>query len=90
MSGQEQKGGRGYHHGNLREALIETALSLIAKHGPAGFAFSDVARAVGSVRRRRTGISATATRCSPRWRGAASRRLRPSWSAPGTRAGPTR
>jgi AcrR family transcriptional regulator len=47
MSGQDQKGGRGYHHGNLREALIETALGLIAKHGPSGFAFSDVARAVG-------------------------------------------
>jgi AcrR family transcriptional regulator len=47
MSEPDQKGGRGYHHGNLREALIETALGLIAKHGPSGFAFSDVARAVG-------------------------------------------
>ncbi|HEX4259994.1 MAG TPA: TetR/AcrR family transcriptional regulator [Acetobacteraceae bacterium] len=47
MSGQDPKGARGYHHGNLREALIETALRLIAEHGPGGFAFSDVARAVG-------------------------------------------
>jgi len=36
-----------YHHGNLREALIETVLDLIAKHGPTGFSFADVARAAG-------------------------------------------
>ncbi|MCW3476465.1 TetR/AcrR family transcriptional regulator [Limobrevibacterium gyesilva] len=36
-----------YHHGNLREALIETALRLIAERGPAGFAFAEVARAAG-------------------------------------------
>jgi AcrR family transcriptional regulator len=43
-------GGRGrdsYHHGNLREALIETALRLIAERGPAGFAFVELARAAG-------------------------------------------
>ena len=28
---------RGYHHGNLREALIEAALRLIAEKGPGGF-----------------------------------------------------
>ncbi|MBC7831818.1 MAG: TetR/AcrR family transcriptional regulator, partial [Hyphomicrobium sp.] len=28
---------RGYHHGNLREALITAALDLISKKGPAGF-----------------------------------------------------
>jgi len=42
--------GRGrdsYHHGNLREALIETALRLIAERGPAGFAFAELARAAG-------------------------------------------
>src|SRR5258707_579757 len=27
---------RGYHHGNLGEALIEAALDLIARHGAAG------------------------------------------------------
>jgi AcrR family transcriptional regulator len=36
-----------YHHGNLREALIETALELIAARGPSGFAFAEVARAAG-------------------------------------------
>jgi AcrR family transcriptional regulator len=40
-------GRRGYHHGNLREALINAALDLIAKKGPAGFTFADAARWVG-------------------------------------------
>jgi AcrR family transcriptional regulator len=38
---------RGYHHGNLREALVEAALRLIAERGPAGFAFVELARAAG-------------------------------------------
>ncbi|HEX5318375.1 MAG TPA: TetR/AcrR family transcriptional regulator, partial [Stellaceae bacterium] len=38
---------RGYHHGNLREALIEAALNLIAQKGPAGFTFADAARWAG-------------------------------------------
>ena len=38
---------RGYHHGNLRETLIEAALDLIAKKGPAGFTFADAARWAG-------------------------------------------
>jgi AcrR family transcriptional regulator len=38
---------RGYHHGNLREALIRAALDLIAAKGPAGFAFAEAARAAG-------------------------------------------
>src|SRR5262250_726098 len=40
-------GRRGYHHGNLREALIRAALDLIAKKGPAGFTFADAARSAG-------------------------------------------
>jgi AcrR family transcriptional regulator len=40
-------GGRGYHHGNLREALVEAALALIAERGPFGFSFVDAARAAG-------------------------------------------
>ena len=40
-------GRRGYHHGNLREALIRAALDLIAEKGPAGFTFADAARAAG-------------------------------------------
>lgn len=38
---------RGYHHGNLSEALIQAALDLIAEVGPAGFSFAEVSRAVG-------------------------------------------
>jgi AcrR family transcriptional regulator len=36
-----------YHHGNLREALIEGALRLIGERGPAGFSFAELARAAG-------------------------------------------
>lgn len=38
---------RGYHHGNLREALIEAALQLITEKGPGGFTFAEAARAAG-------------------------------------------
>ena len=37
----------GYHHGNLREALVETALKLIEERGPTGFTLSEAARAAG-------------------------------------------
>ncbi len=40
-------GRRGYHHGNLREALIRAALDLIAEKGPAGFTFAEAARSAG-------------------------------------------
>jgi AcrR family transcriptional regulator len=40
-------GRRGYHHGNLSEALVQAALDLIAKYGPAGFTFAEVTRSVG-------------------------------------------
>src|SRR3954468_8495502 len=39
--------GRGYHHGNLKEALVRAALDLIAKKGPAGFTFAEAARWAG-------------------------------------------
>ena len=38
---------RGYHHGNLREALINGCLSLIEKRGPTGFTLSEAAREAG-------------------------------------------
>jgi AcrR family transcriptional regulator len=38
---------RGYHHGNLKEALIEAALALISEKGPGGLTFADAARAAG-------------------------------------------
>jgi AcrR family transcriptional regulator len=41
------KRGSGYHHGNLKEALVRAALELIAEKGPAGFTFADAARWAG-------------------------------------------
>src|SRR5438093_12990410 len=38
---------RGYHHGNLKEALMRAALDLIAQKGPAGFTFAEAARSAG-------------------------------------------
>jgi AcrR family transcriptional regulator len=38
---------RGYHHGNLKEALLQAALDLIAQKGAAGFTFADAARMAG-------------------------------------------
>jgi AcrR family transcriptional regulator len=38
---------RGYHHGNLKEALLQAALDLIAKKGAYGFTFADAARIAG-------------------------------------------
>jgi AcrR family transcriptional regulator len=38
---------RGYHHGNLKEALMQAALDLIAQKGPSGFTFAEAARFAG-------------------------------------------
>lgn len=46
-SKQGPGGSRGYHHGNLKEALIRAALELIAQKGPAGFTFAEAARWAG-------------------------------------------
>jgi AcrR family transcriptional regulator len=45
--GAGRDGPRGYHHGNLKEALIRAALELIAQKGPAGFTFAEAARWAG-------------------------------------------
>ena len=45
--GRRGHGPRGYHHGNLKEALVRAALELIAEKGPAGFTFADAARWAG-------------------------------------------
>lgn len=50
MSWRHGPGGHGragYHHGNLREALIEAALALIPENGPLGFTFAEAARQAG-------------------------------------------
>jgi AcrR family transcriptional regulator len=41
------RGPRGYHHGNLKEALMRAALDLIAEKGPAGLTFAEAARSAG-------------------------------------------
>src|SRR3984957_20010888 len=46
-SKDEKDGPRGYHHGNLKEALVRAALELIAQKGPAGFTFAEAARWAG-------------------------------------------
>jgi AcrR family transcriptional regulator len=38
---------KGYHHGNLREALVEAARQLIAEKGPQGFTLVEAARMAG-------------------------------------------
>jgi AcrR family transcriptional regulator len=43
----QRRAERGYHHGNLKEALLQAALDLIAQKGPAGFTFADAARSAG-------------------------------------------
>ena len=43
----QRRAERGYHHGNLREALLQAALDLIAQKGAAGFTFADAARMAG-------------------------------------------
>jgi AcrR family transcriptional regulator len=43
----DREGPRGYHHGNLKEALLRAALELIAQKGPAGFTFAEAARWAG-------------------------------------------
>jgi len=46
-SKDDEGGPRGYHHGNLKEALLRAALELIAQKGPAGFTFAEAARWAG-------------------------------------------
>jgi AcrR family transcriptional regulator len=46
-SKDDKDGPRGYHHGNLKEALLRAALELIAQKGPGGFTFAEAARWAG-------------------------------------------
>jgi len=38
---------RGYHHGNLKQALVDAALHLIEETGPTGFTLSEAAKTAG-------------------------------------------
>ncbi len=43
----KDKAGTGYHHGNLREALVQAALAMIAERGVPKFALAELARILG-------------------------------------------
>lgn len=38
---------RSYHHGNLKQVLLEAARRLIEQHGPVGFSLTEAARLAG-------------------------------------------
>ena len=38
---------RGYHHGNLKQALVDATLELIEQKGPQGFTMAEAAKAAG-------------------------------------------
>lgn len=45
--GQNSLAKRGYHHGNLREALISATITLIEEKGPTGFTMAEAAKTAG-------------------------------------------
>ncbi|MEM9196224.1 MAG: TetR/AcrR family transcriptional regulator [Pseudomonadota bacterium] len=47
MSSRDRSERRGYHHGNLREAMVDATLPLIEEKGPQGFTLSEAAKAAG-------------------------------------------
>jgi len=70
---ESRRAERGYHHGNLKEALLQAALGLIAEKGAADSPLPTPRAWPASARPHRIGISATATSCCPRSRSAALR-----------------
>jgi len=47
MSSEETATRRGYHHGNLRRALVDAVLELVVEKGPYGFTVAEAARRAG-------------------------------------------
>lgn len=47
MNGADPRTRRGYHHGSLKDALIEAARNLIEQRGPQGFSLTEAARIAG-------------------------------------------
>ncbi len=43
----QPRGRKAYHHGNLKQALVEATLSLIQEKGPTGFTLAEAARQAG-------------------------------------------
>ena len=44
---EQRRAERGYHHGNLKEALLQAALGLIAEKGAAALPFAAAPRVAG-------------------------------------------
>ncbi|PZQ52327.1 MAG: TetR family transcriptional regulator [Rhodovulum sulfidophilum] len=47
MADRDPEERKSYHHGNLRQALVEAAIALIEAKGPLGFTLAEAARAAG-------------------------------------------
>jgi len=67
---EQRRAERGYHHGNLKEALLQAALGLIAEKARPGSPLPTPRAWPASARRRPTGIFAIATNYFPASRSA--------------------
>ncbi len=47
MADKNEPPRKGYHHGNLRQALVEATLELVVEKGPLGFTLAEAARRAG-------------------------------------------
>lgn len=47
MDRDEPQARKGYHHGNLRQALVDATLELVVEKGPYGFTITEAARRAG-------------------------------------------
>jgi AcrR family transcriptional regulator len=47
MAEQEDTERKSYHHGNLKQALVDATLKLVVEKGPFGFTLAEAARAAG-------------------------------------------
>ncbi|WP_112323135.1 TetR/AcrR family transcriptional regulator [Oceanibium sediminis] len=47
MSRDDRQARRGYHHGNLKQALVDATLELVVERGPQGFTMAEAARKAG-------------------------------------------
>jgi AcrR family transcriptional regulator len=79
---------RGYHHGNLKEALIEAARRFIAERGLGGFTLADAAKLVGvspaALYRHFTGREALVAEVAGRGFDVLAERLARALRGPGT------
>ncbi len=47
MAKEERSSRRGYHHGNLKQTLVDATLELVVEKGPFGFTLAEAARRAG-------------------------------------------